>query len=318
MEASTIRDEFNEILEDAARELDIPEGEIDRDEALNVMSSSLNQLMSKLSETEKREKEAINMKSEHSESSSSSELSLKRDNKRSVKKDLSRLTEEELENIDEVDEMLEAAETALKDAETEVAKLESELESKNADLDNIKVSVTNMSPKDIQADAETEKVVKKLEDTLKHKLSKLGLDTGGRPIEVKLITTQIPDSLGDVGESSEEDARVQGMFFNIMTGNIQAYEDINNQRTFEHNYKFSFDEDIDKKLKSLKDSPSIQEVLSSDEEVTAESSDFLQFGEERERPSSKYSKVNNVEDVDDTNKHTSDEDQNVIEFREEL
>ena len=34
------------------------------------------------------------------------------------------------------------------------------------------------------------------------------------------------------------------MFYNMMTGNIQGYEDINSQRKFENNYKFNWDEDV--------------------------------------------------------------------------
>jgi hypothetical protein len=36
-------------------------------------------------------------------------------------------------------------------------------------------------------------MVKKLESSIKYKLEKLGLETGGRPIEIKVITNNHPD-----------------------------------------------------------------------------------------------------------------------------
>merc|ERR1712025_1393613 len=93
-------------------------------------------------------------------------------------------------------------------AEEEVAQLEKEVKEMAVSKDDmVKVSVTNMSP-GVEPDEDTEKVVRKLEDTIKDKLSKLGLDTGGRPIEVKLITTQIPEGLAEEGEGAPNDAQV--------------------------------------------------------------------------------------------------------------
>ena len=71
--------------------------------------------------------------------------------------------------------------------------------------DNVKVSVTNMSP-GVETDEKTGEMVKKLEDSIKDKLSKLGVETGGRPIEIKLITTQIPEGLAEVEDG--DDAQV--------------------------------------------------------------------------------------------------------------
>ena len=117
--------------------------------------------------------------------------------------------EEEDELDDFADEVIEEAVNVLGKAEEEVAQLEKEVKEMavSKDVDMVKVSVTNMSP-GAEPDEDTEKVVRKLEDTIKDKLSKLGLDTGGRPIEVKLITTQIPEGLADEGEGAPNDAQV--------------------------------------------------------------------------------------------------------------
>ena len=171
--------------------------------------------------------------------------------------------EEETED-DELDIRLKDTMQQLEEAESEFDSLEKEFlqlskasepneetttevssQQASKDLENVKVSVTNISPGGDTLDTEqTNKIVKKLEGTIRDKLSKLGLDTGGRPIEVKLITTQIPEGLGDGMEGDGEDMQVQGMFYNMMTGNVQGYEDINTQRKVENNYKFSWSEDL--------------------------------------------------------------------------
>merc|ERR1712106_848073 len=119
--------------------------------------------------------------------------------------------------------------------------------------------------------------------------TKLGLDTGGRPIEIKLITTQLPEGLEEGMGGEGEDVQVQSMFFNMMTGNIQGYEDIDSQRKAESSYKFHWNEnmieDIESKISSLggdAKEPSLVEgdafVVEDDavspEEVTSEEDNF--------------------------------------------
>ena len=213
-----VRDNFQDILKEVSEELNIPEGDVDKDEAMAAMSQTLDQLMNKLSgageKLEYVQKTVDNLKKLSGDKTATDELvSLKRDNKKSVKKDLSRmeeLTEDGDDEIDDfADEVIEEAANVLEKAEEEVAQLEKEVKdmSVGKDVENVKVSVTNMSP-GVEIDEDTEKVVRKLEDTIKDKLSKLGLDTGGRPIEVKLITTQIPEGLGEEGEGVPNDAQV--------------------------------------------------------------------------------------------------------------
>merc|ERR1711915_933709 len=99
--------------------------------------------------------------------------------------DLSQLEEEEAEDdldddLDDEEDLDEAYENAvenLKEVEADVSRLEKEMKGKSVELDNVKVSVTSIAG--IQSDEDTERVVKKLEETLKDKLAKLGLETGG-------------------------------------------------------------------------------------------------------------------------------------------
>ena len=214
-----IRENFQDILKEVSEELDIPEGDVDKDEAMAAMSQTLDQLMNKLSgageKLEHVQKTVDNLKKLSDNKEATDDLvSLKRDNKQSVKKDLSRMEEpeeddEEEDDLDDfADEVIEQAVNVLGKAEEEVAQLEKEVKEMAVSKDDmVKVSVTNMSP-GVEPDEDTEKVVRKLEDTIKDKLSKLGLDTGGRPIEVKLITTQIPEGLAEEGEGAPNDAQV--------------------------------------------------------------------------------------------------------------
>merc|ERR1712059_114352 len=167
---------------------------------------------------------------------------------------------------DELDSEILETKQKLEDAEKEVEQLEKEvkeltettkplipnkspqIETKDLELDNVKVSVTKLSAGGVEGmdEEQTDKFVKRLEGTIKDKLSQLGLDTGNRPIEVKLITTNMPEGLVEGGEGGDQqnDRQMQGMFFNMMTGNVQGYEDINSQRKAESSYKFSWDDSL--------------------------------------------------------------------------
>jgi len=261
---------------------------------------------------------------------------LKRDGKRSVKKELREDSEnshqqrgdipikEADEDYDEIfgeeeeedDAKLDAAITdtrkKLEEAEAEVARLE------NENSKNVKVSVTKLGTGEEINPEEAAKIAKRLEGTIKDKLAKLGIDTGSRPIEVKLVTSTIPEglSLGEEGDP-QNDQQVQSMFFNMMTGNIQGYEDIDSQRKAESSYKFHWDEnmieDIESKISSL-GGELPEELLAGDaivvednammpEEVTLSDQEdefdgLLGVEEGRERPSSKSSKIDDGSEQD--------------------
>ena len=221
-----IRAKFKDILKEVSDELDIPDGDVDKDEAMAEMSKTLDRLMTKIAGTGKAidrvQKNVDDLKQITRDKAATDEMSLKRDNKPSVKKDLSQ-QEEEVEDYEDVEdneediedeedlEGLEEAEDLLDQAEAELSALEKEMKDlqttgEKEASDNVKVSVTNMSP-GVATDEKTGEIMKQLEDNIKNKLSKLGLDTGGRPIEIKLITTQIPEGLPE-GEGGEDDAQV--------------------------------------------------------------------------------------------------------------
>merc|ERR1711963_627474 len=169
------------------------------------------------------------------------------------------------------------------------------------------------------------RVVKHLESAIKEKLSQSGFDTGGRQIEVKVITaTGLPfgkkskilgskslngaggvssllgealglaagDNANDDDEmndleglgSQEEEKQLQNMMYNLMIGNQEGFNEIDNQRKSENNYRFSFDdqlkrqeeilakEEIDKAIsvegdQSLIEDLKLLDVASSDEIV---------------------------------------------------
>lgn len=141
-------------------------------------------------------------------------------------------------------------------------------------------------------------------------------------------------SIGEEGDP-QNDQQVQSMFFNMMTGNIQVtqqlnkelvkkswsqgYEDIDSQRKAENSYKFQWNEDmledIESKITSLggdldepgiageaiaveNDAPKPEEVTLSDQENY---DGLLGVHEERGRPSSKHSKIEESETEDGAN-----------------
>ncbi len=175
---------------------------------------------------------------------------------------LSKLDKAE-EDISKVNEEIENIQEKMVDKEEELDTLKKELidfKDDQDDLDDIleqpkvNIKVTNLAASTTALkDSPSEKrVIKHLERSIKDKLAKAGLDTGGRQIEVKFITTSIPaevfggstEAPGDSGEamSQEEAKQFQGMIYNLMVGNQEAYEDIDNQRRAEKSYHFSLDD----------------------------------------------------------------------------
>merc|ERR1719317_1275958 len=70
-----VREKFSEILKEVSDELDLPEGDVDKDEAMAAMTETLDKLMTKLAGTGDK-------------AATDDLLNLKRDNKKSVKKEL--------------------------------------------------------------------------------------------------------------------------------------------------------------------------------------------------------------------------------------
>jgi len=120
------------------------------------------------------------------------------------------------------------------------------------DIKVTKVGLESSKVRGLGGQSESEqRVVKHLENSIKQKIAKSGLEIGGRTIEVKVITAgggAIPanldaNAMAELGGGATEDERqLQGMVYNLMVGNQQGYNDIDNQRKSEVNYKFSLDE----------------------------------------------------------------------------
>merc|ERR1719510_2100601 len=122
---------------------------------------------------------------------------------------------------------------------------------KPSDNSKVNIKVTNFSPTTAMEDTASEKrVIKHLERAIKDKLTKAGLDTGGRQIEVKFISTTLPTDVfgGDSSNKNDEDLsndeakQFQSMIYNLMFGNVEAYEDIDNQRKAERSYHFAIND----------------------------------------------------------------------------
>ena len=122
-----------------------------------------------------------------------------------------------------------------------------------------------------------------------------------------------------------EDMQVQGMFFNMMTGNIQGYEDINSQRKVENNYKFSWNEDmaedIEKRIDGFGEEDAVTENQNEPEEIVLTHDtiglDIYEGGDERKRPSSAATEINdNIPSEEDTDELITDEEND--QEREEL
>merc|ERR1719151_310295 len=86
-----VREKFSDILKEVSDELELPEGDVDQDEAMRSMSELLDQLVSKLAGPSEKmagvKKQALELK-QAAEAVASESVNLKRDGKRSVKKEL--------------------------------------------------------------------------------------------------------------------------------------------------------------------------------------------------------------------------------------
>lgn len=92
---------------------------------------------------------------------------------------------------------------------------------------------------------------KKLEQAVKEKLEKAGLDTGGRRIEVKIITAGYYDNEDGRDFQSltdEETDQFQNMIMALLTGQQEAVQEMKRHKKLEESYKFTWnDEEADSK-----------------------------------------------------------------------
>ncbi|CAL4145244.1 unnamed protein product [Meganyctiphanes norvegica] len=102
-----------------------------------------------------------------------------------------------------------------------------------------------LDSKIIKSNAEEEKHKNQLEEKIKDKLQKLGLDKIGRKFEVKILT---PNSLEEDDKNSlssmsqEETEAFQNMIVNLLSANAEEIEERENHRKLEKNYAFNWDD----------------------------------------------------------------------------
>eukprot|EP00092_Neocalanus_flemingeri_P036781 GFUD01040042.1.p1 GENE.GFUD01040042.1~~GFUD01040042.1.p1 ORF type:complete len:690 (+),score=189.07 GFUD01040042.1:86-2155(+) len=122
--------------------------------------------------------------------------------------------------------------------------------------ENIRISIikhaSTEDPEEYFDEVEAENIATYLEGLVKHKLSEHNLAKTGKVVQVKVITTRMPE-----GPEDAEDWQVQGMFYNMMTGNLLGFEDIDSVMRDEENYGFIWREEmlnnIDKMIFSLRE-----------------------------------------------------------------
>merc|ERR1712080_484940 len=235
-----VQDSIEDIVDETEGEMNMKLDGMERHNAINELHSTFQELMSKLDKAEAD----INKVNEEIE-----QLHDTIDGKEEVIDTLKK------EILDEEQQAPDNKNDHNPDKSTSQNTMKEETEEEE-DMDTkVNIKVTNFGASSATAlkDSPSEKrVIKHLERAIKNKLFKAGLDTGGRQIEVKFITTSIPAEVfggtengGDgIEESmtSEEARQFQGMIYNLMVGNQDAYEDIDNQRKTEKSYHFAASE----------------------------------------------------------------------------
>ncbi|GFS54566.1 protein OS-9 [Trichonephila clavipes] len=120
---------------------------------------------------------------------------------------------------------------------------------KNFEDNDIQVRVRKLSRKSHALEHEQTSELelsqkRRLEQAVKEKLEKAGLDTQGRKIEVKIITTGYFDH--EDGEdfqtlSDEDTNQFQNMIMALLTGQQEAVHEMERQKKLEENYKLNWD-----------------------------------------------------------------------------
>merc|ERR1719348_909010 len=110
-----VREKFSEILKEVSNELDIPEGDVDKDEAMAAMTETLDKLMNKLSgagdKIHNAQKHVANLKKVTEDKAATDDIvNLKRENKADI------MPDDENEGDDEIDEKLKNTIKQLEDA----------------------------------------------------------------------------------------------------------------------------------------------------------------------------------------------------------
>ncbi len=209
-----VEESIEDILEETEGEMNMKLDGVERHNAIEELSKTLHDIMAKL------EKAETDINRANNEIDQLQNTITEREDELETLKREGGVSKEIIEEEAEVG--VNNAEDSLVDEKLQQPRVEEE--------PKVNIKVTNMNQNMVAGlkDSPTEqRVVKHLERAIKDKLSRSGLDTGGRQIEVKLITTAIPsemfndatgESQADSGNdmSPEEAKQFQSMVYNLM------------------------------------------------------------------------------------------------------
>ncbi|GFT00165.1 protein OS-9 [Nephila pilipes] len=224
---SSIQKHFDAILNEAEDNNNPELTDEDKDLSFQKLTSTLNMLLKKLDKAEKDVVEAT-----------------KELNK--VKSVMTETPEETDGKKTSTDEASDKQESLVEEVTSKV--LNDEKQSKSFDDNEVQVRIRRLDRRAPDEDGKLYEMDsaqrRKLEQAVKEKLEKAGLDTGGRKIEVKIITAGYYDN--EDGKdfhtlSDEETNQFQNMIMALLTGQQEAVHEMERQKKLEENYKFTWD-----------------------------------------------------------------------------
>ncbi|CAL1297062.1 unnamed protein product [Larinioides sclopetarius] len=227
---SSIQKHFDAILNEAEEDQSSELSEEAKDLSFQKLTNTLNMLLKKLDKAERdvveATKELNKVKSVITESAEEDEDSKDSKGEKNGKKD-SLVDEGPVKTIEAIDKQT----SVVDDDELHVRIRRLDRRSKDADGKMYEMDSAQR---------------KKLEQAVKERLEKAGLDTGGRRIEVKIITAGYYDN--EEGKdfhtlSDEETNQFQNMIMALLTGQQEAVQEMERQKKLEENYKFTWNDE---------------------------------------------------------------------------
>lgn len=248
----TLQDEVEALLSEAEEDLDQDLNEETKDAAFSKLAATLNMLLEKL---DKAEKEVAKATKELEKAKSKINSKKLEDKVQPLGASEDDVLEEE-DDEDDDDEIISDDDLSLTEkSKSLVGKLkmveDDKSQSSVLDDDKVHVRIRRLDRKSADASGKLHEMDfaqrRKLEQAVKEKLEKAGLDTGGRRIEVKIITAGYYDS--EDGKdfhalSEEETSQFQNMIMALLTGQQEAVQEMERHKKLEENYKkvWNYDE----------------------------------------------------------------------------
>lgn len=232
---SDIQKQFDSILNEAEDELDPALSDEIKDAAFSRLTSTLNMLLEKLDKAEKDVAKATK--------------ELKKARSAIAKVD----SEEVVGGIETVENEPNKDEAANSNAENLKVVEDENSQSAVLDDDKLHVRIRRLDRKSVDSNGKLHEMDfmqrKRLEEAVKEKLEKAGLDTGGRRIEVKIITAGYYDN--EDGKdfhalSDEETSQFQNMIMALLTGQQEAVQEMERHKKLEESYKFIWGKEEEK------------------------------------------------------------------------